>query len=728
MRRLFALVLVVCVLPLRALAADATVVGSVQTAGGLPVPGARIVLTGPVQTSAYSAADGSFSVTAPEGIYRVEVTKGGYNPATLSDYSALAGGSAPLAITLTAASLESLQTIGHVTVVSRGVSQINTGAAPASYVSAQAFQNLAAPQINDVLQHVPDINVEHMGSQPDTTIILNGAQPYETQVLIDGHPVALGQYGVWSSQFFPSWLLGGVEAQSGPGNTTPFANIAVAGTVNLLTPGYTARPTSELVVGTDNYSAQYSHLLTTGSANKLGWVLGIGYGSYNGPYYQGKHCDVVPDNTANENTPANVAIVQFCSDTSGSLFQKSALAKFKYDFSPATSLELGYVGTFGGFLPQGISYATYLGRTQIVQCLPSSPLSCTNPADANLIGQTIPAYTWYPGSNAYFNQPMFNAQLRTSIGSGTLLIRPYAGNIEPDVINGLAEGQYPQYFSPPGMPPSAPSGTAIPSSGFAGGGNAFEQQCGVNVGAGAFTQINSPSNTVTVVNGQEECYQFPFSEFEIDKLYGGTASFLQPIGTSLLNLTYDYHSTDTFAYYNSPNNIAVPDSTERYTTLALTGELHFIQNLAFNLGLYDTTWKLNGVQPELSNGAPVTDANGNPILQSLTRSVSRLDPHVAAVFRPRSDLAYRVAYGVSNTFPYAGQVSGIPFYQPPSATTNFQSFLLQKNPYLNPETSIGWNVGADKRLRNGAVASLDLQDTVIHDVFQSLTFPSSVAN
>ena len=71
-----------------------------------------------------------------------------------------------------------------------------------------------------------------------------GVQPYETQVLVDGHPLALGQYGVWVSQYFPSFLIGGVEAQSGPGNTTPFANIAVGGTVAGITTELRARDPS----------------------------------------------------------------------------------------------------------------------------------------------------------------------------------------------------------------------------------------------------------------------------------------------------------------------------------------------------------------------------------------------------------------------------------------------------------------------------------------------------
>ena len=708
--------------PVAALAASANVSGTIASAAGAPVPGARVSFSGPSTVSVESDANGNFTASLPEGVYHVDVVKSGFNPAALTDYTVVAGSMSPLAITLTAVSLESLQTIAHVTAAARGISQINTGAATSSYVPAQAFSNLAAPQINDVLQQVPDVNIEHMGSQPDTTIVLDGAQPYETQVLIDGHPIALGQYGVWSSQFFPSWLIGGVETQSGPGNTTPFASQAVAGTVNLLTPGYTKNDTAELVVGTDNYLAQYSHLLTTGSAGHFSWVAGLGYGSYNGPYYQQTHCAVIPNSTAAANGPGNTGIVQFCGDTSGSLFQKGELLKMKYDFTPSTSFELGFVGAWGGYLPQGASYATFLGPTTIVGCLPSVPLACTNPANANLIGQTINGYAWYPGSNVYYNQPMFTAQLRTTIGSGTLLVRPYAGNIEPDVVDGFGEGMYPYFFSPVGVSPSLPNGATIPG-GYLANPTPFENLCG-----SYYNQINSPSNTVTVVNGQEECYQYPFSEFEIDKLYGGTASFIQPIGDSIFNLTYDFHSTDTFAYYNAPTNIAVPDTKERVSTISLTGEVHVIPNLGINVGLYSTSWRLDGVTPELISGVPATNASGNTILLPLTRTVSKFDPHIAFVYRPRGGLSYRLSYGTSETFPYAGQLSGLPFYQPPSATTNFQSFLLVKNPFLNPETSNAWGIGVDKRFGNGSVLAFDLQDTIIRNVFEPQVLPPPAPN
>ena len=96
-------------------------------------------------------------------------------PPRSSDLAVTAGSTTPVTVTLNQANLSSLRTIGRTSTAVRGsASAINTGAASTTFVGAQAFANLANPQINDVLQHIPDVNVERMGSQPDTTIVLAG--------------------------------------------------------------------------------------------------------------------------------------------------------------------------------------------------------------------------------------------------------------------------------------------------------------------------------------------------------------------------------------------------------------------------------------------------------------------------------------------------------------------------------------------------------------------------
>lgn len=691
------------------------IAGTVKAASGAPVAGATVTTNGPTRTRTTTDAQGAFHVTLAPGVYAVTVTKGGFLPATLNDLAIFSGETQTLNVTMTQASLSSLRTIASVS-TSRG-SSINTGAASTNYLPAEAVTNLANPQINDVIQRMPDVVIQRIGSQPDTTIVDGGVQPYETQVLIDGHPLSLGEYGVWLTEYFPSFLLAGVETQIGPGNTTPFASTAVGGTTNLLTPGYTKEPTSNLVVGSDSYDSQYSNFLATGSFEKLSYVLGVGYGSSNGPYFQTSHCVVSPSNTANENLPGNTGIIEFCGDASGSLFTKGELVKLKYDFSQATSFELGFLGAYGGYIPQGTSYGQFLGDTTIVPCYNQPTGSvCTNPANAGYIGKTIPAYGWYPGSNVYYNQPMFTGQFRTSIGNDTLLIRPYAGNIE-QILDGAGEDAFPLNFSPVG------SCTVIGSAACQ---NYINNTCPYYYTG----QPYGPQGQTTVTaNGQLECYQTQFSELEQDKLYGSTLTYLHPWGDNLLTFTYDFHGDHSYGFYNAdiPADVTVPSTLEHYTTLSLVGDIHASRTVAVKAGVYESLWSVAGSQ----NVTPFATAAPNGLVpqKALNRSVARFDPHVALTYQPTGNISYRAAFGTSETFPFAGYLSGAPFYTPASITSGTiapNGFYTFKAPYLNPETATEFSLGMDMRVVRDGILKVDLQSTQVHNVFEEITTPTAI--
>jgi hypothetical protein len=683
-------------------ATDTVLQGTVRSGTGLPVAGAAVKVSGP--TSATTATDGKgmFTLTVPQGIYTIQVSRGGFNEAVLTNVVAVGGTTLPVTVTMNVQDLSSLRTIGSVSSNSRGASSINTGAANSSFVSGQTFASVANPQINSVLQRIPDVTLQHMGSQPDVSIVLGGVQPYETQVLIDGHPLALGQYGVWTSQYFPSYLIGGVETQSGPGNTTPFANIAVGGTVNLLTPGFTAKPTAELSYGTDNYSSQFSNFLTTGSFDKLQYVLGAGVSGINGPYYQTNKCVVQSnDEGADANKPGNVGVIQSCTDASGSFFSKGEVAKLRYNFSTATSLDVGFTGAWGGYSPQGTAWGSYVGATKIVACLPSNPGQCTNPASANLIGQTINGYTWYLGSSIYNNQDLFDAQFRTTLGNNTILLRPYLGDIEPEVTTGgLSQASTPELFS-------AVGGAGSPE---------FTAAC-----TDAGGNLTNPNGKTVIINGQQECFGSAFVTFEQDKLYGSTFSFIHPLGgANLLDFSYDFHGESTFAVVACGTCVSVPNGTaDRFSTFSLTAQLAPLKNIGVNLGLYNTQWTVNGFQ--LSDPSDTTSVAET----GLDKSISRFDPHFALTFHPTSDVSYRAAVGSSATFPFVGQVSGLATYQPPAVSLGppFQGggTLTEKNPNLQPEVNIAEGVGVDKRFGTASVLSLDLQQSVIHNVFETVT-------
>ncbi|HTX58596.1 MAG TPA: carboxypeptidase regulatory-like domain-containing protein [Verrucomicrobiae bacterium] len=659
---------------------------------GTPLAGAIVTIAGPVRVAVSTDARGTFEATLPPGDFRVEVNKGGYAPAVIDDVAVFIGETEPVAIVMKPASLTSLVNIAAVTTTAGR--SLNTTAAAASTVSAQSFTALANPQINDVLQRQPDLVVQKMGSQPDTSIVLGGVQPYETQVLIDGHPISMGQFGVWLSEYFASFLISGVETQTGPGNTTPFASTAVGGTANIVTPGFTTASRWSYVEGVDSYSSQYGNLLGSGAAGKLQYVVGAGYGSSNGPYFQGNHCVFYPQNPGYDNTQYSAGVIQFCGDSSGSLFTKGEVFKVRYNFSQVSSLDLGFVGSQGGFLPQGTAYGNYIGVTKVLPCFQAPNWKpavdvCTNPLDANLIGKSIDGYVWYPGSDVLSNQPIFTAQLRTSIDNLTLLDRPYAGNIER-IVDGSQQYNYPYFWGQPGAN--------------------FEDYCNNGTGFSGYIYKG------TIINGLEECNQTQFNELERDRLYGNTFSASEPFGDSSVTLTWDYHGDNTFAYYNSPSQIATPETTERYNTVSLTGDLALARNLRMEAGLYQTQWRLAGSQPQPGASPPAP-------LVSLARTTSRFDPHVGLVFQPHGDVAYRFAAGSSETYPFADYVSGEPEVTGGSLTYP-NGFVTEKNPFLDPETSMAYDLGGDVRFHDGSLLSLDLARTEVYNVFEYLTYPN----
>jgi outer membrane receptor protein involved in Fe transport len=718
----------------QAAAATGTLTGSVKDGSGAAVSGAHVTLTGPTKVNTSTDGNGAFTITAPPGIYTISIDRGGYNPVSLPDVTVAAGTSTPVNVTMNQASLSSLRTIGQVTTTTRG-SQINTGPATQTYLSAEAFSNLPSPQINTVIEHAPDVTLQHMGSQPDTTIVVGAVQPYETQILIDGHPFANGQNGAWSSQYFPSYLVGGFETQSGPGNTTPFANLAVGGTANIETLGFTQKNHSEITYGVDNYASQYSDIISTGSFGHLEYAIALGSAGQNNNLTGTTQFLIKPD-------ADNQATIVTALSGNGNFFNKGEVFKLKYDFSPTTSLEAGFVGAWGGYNPQGSAWASYYGQQEVEACQQTNPNVCTNPKYDAYIGKNITGYTWYTGGWIYNNQNLYDAELRTSLGNTTILIRPYIADVAPEnnvLTVGAGQNYYPSFFGPPNSA-QFPNGTPITvgNGTITGNGVTVPQNGAAAACAGSFGNIGSPTGTYTVAGqNQFQCYGSIFTTYEQDKLYGATTTILQPLGDfGLLNFTYDFHGQSTYANIFDPTiQVAVPFTAERYSTFSLTGDLHPIPALAVNFGLYDTTWTVSGTQPELdAQGNTVDDANGNPILQALGRSVTKLDPKIAFVFHPDSHFAVRVATGGAATFPFPAQISGLPTYQSPAVSLGAPfangGTLIEKNPNLNPETSWAYSGGVDYRFSNNSLLSLDGVQTIVHGVFEQLAeaIPVQVAN
>ncbi len=516
-----------------------------------------------------------------------------------------------------------------------------------------------------------------------------GTQGYETQVLIEGHPVSIGRYGVWFSQFFNSFMVGNVEAQLGPGNTTPFAGTAVGGTINITTPAYTKNGAYHLVTGEDSLAGSYTNALYSGSSGKLSYMAGLGTAGVNTPYTGTYGCVLDATNKKTWNTAGAQGVVSFCGDLGGGQFNKAELLKAKWDFSPSTSFEFGFMGSQAGYNPQGSAYGLLAPNTTVANCITvgsgaSVHQECTNPAYAGMAGQKINGLFFYPGSAVSNNMPLFTAQLRTALGNNTLLVRPYGGSITR-IIDGSGEADYGIWWYPKSDPNAA----------------------------NACSNASFGKPIVTPGTGMNVCQDTPYTTVETDKLRGATLSFIHPMGLDQLTFNYDYHSDETYAIAGNPNQAgglppAVPDTMEKYNSLSLTGDFALTERLTLKAGAYQNWWYLNGWAPTL-NGAKGT-------IVPFTRTVGSFDPHVALTYQPHGGESIRLALGTSTTFPYAGIVSGTA-YTTPGATGTVA--LNGKNPLLSPEKAYEADLGFDKRLWDGSIVSLDLIDTQVHNVFEN---------
>lgn len=302
-------------------------------------------------------------------------------------------------------------------------------------------------------------------------------------------------------------------------------------------------------------------------------------------------------------------------------------------------------------------------------------------------------YQWYPGTLTLQNEPFFEAELRTTIGNDTLLVRPYTGVITR-VVDGnqeatLTDGQFDLAWSLVTDPTTCSA--ALP--------------CYPNNSRTGFTSATNPC-------GAQPCYQpqndYAYDEIEVNRLHGTTLTYLHPYGKGLLNFGYDYHSDFTYNYFGDPDpaandgtiagnsyEIAVAPTTAKWNDFGLSTTLALTPHLSIAAGDYLTNWSLNYLVEDptvLAGYATANPSDANPLLDApislvgRSRSLRHQDPHIGLNFRPNTYFALRASAGSGITVPYASQVSGLPSVSNGSGQTNGDNVLVNVNPNLNPES------------------------------------------
>jgi outer membrane receptor protein involved in Fe transport len=706
--------------------------GIVKDDVGAPVPGATITLRGVATLHTTSDATGAFKIAnITPGVYLINAEKPGFQAATESDFAVFSGEVEKLAITLPRASFTSLHTIA--TVRSVGAGTFNTSPASVNVVTNADFVNQAATGVASVLNEVPGLQISL--SSNDT----NGASPgaityanirdglsFETATEIDGHPLSVGKYGDYVLSFWTPFMFQSFDTIKGPGAEATQTNYAINGTLNMRTLDPTQAFTSVFTAGVGSYGSNYFNFRWSGTTGRLGFVADIGEVNQDSPL---DNIQVQLSNTSGGYLPNGTAIgyndslspvpgtsvvaynnyslLTCCYTVSGYLNKLNELLKLRYRFSSATVATVSYLG----------SQATSDENGDTLQMLPSVFQPGPGYTGSVPLGQHVLESNVYPAPDTETNnEPLFQAEVTSTLGNDTVLARYYHATIERFIQQGNTNPNYPN--------------------------TAYDTLSGTLSSGQVFNDFYTPVNW----------YEY-FVESEDDSLSGLDLEYQHPYGLgNVLTASFSRVSSqtsyweaeaDTAAYpvvTGGVQDVTIPDGTSQtFNTYRLSDTQNFGNKFNARLSLYENQYAFTAATA-CGSGASYTSPtacqlNGsNATFQ--TTNPTHFDERLGLTYRPGANLVLRASAGSSIAPPYANLLSK--FNQLPScnACSDTQPITVnQNNPNLQPETSFGYDVGFDYRPRPNYYASADAYLTNLFnqflttDVFEGFCtaarFPSS---
>jgi outer membrane receptor protein involved in Fe transport len=667
-RALLSLVLTAALAPLSPIVTISPAAAQSQASGSIagtvisdqgPLSGATVSISGAASRTVQTGTDGSFTVTdLPDGRYLVSVKRAGYTPVQGTAVTIAGGLPQTLAVTLVAASLSTLRTIGSVTVNGgRSSTALNTSASAQSTITSQQFTDRGQTQVVDMLEEQPGVEITRvdsgaLGSNAD--VALRGTNPYETQVLIDGHPVDGGSQGKYLIQFLNPLILSDVEIDKGPGAFGNSVENAVGGSVNFRTPQITSTPTGLVLGGYDSFNGSQYGARFSDTVGKFGFL--VGYAETGTPGYFQNHNILsvasVGNNVPLPGGPPLAATVNTSVLSSQTYNNRSELLKLAFNFSPTTTLTAGFYGSQ--------SYVDYSGSLGTVEpytivgscttCGSGGGTTYTNPFYANYIGQTVLAANGdddlFAGNTETDSEPIFTFDLRSAIGRGTFLARYYAGSID-------------RLITDPG--------------------EAFQ-----------ITGCPNPACNPTSPYGGD------FNENETDTLHGGDFEYDLPIGLSSLTLSYDSHNDrSTFCDGSSlPLSCSSNGLLIASNTISLRGFIPLSSKLTFGLANYFSNTTFVG---------------------------SRYDPRASLVYKPGKYEVLRLSAGTAFVAPFSGFIGPVAGKGGTLAGEADINGTLDIVDNLKPETSQSFDIGGDFATGRDSKFVLDLYNTILTNRFSTDT-------
>jgi outer membrane receptor protein involved in Fe transport len=689
-------------------ATTSTVSGTVRESSGAVVAGAHVELRGPQTYTATTDAKGAFSVAdVAQGIYSLSVTKPGYQIATEDDFTVVAGTNQTVQIALQPQTFTSLRTIA--TVHANGRAQFNTSTASVNVVTAQDLQDQGQPQVGRILNQIPGVQNSLPTSSANGAVAgaitvpnIRGALSFETASLIDGHPLAVGDFGDYVTTFLNSYLLGSVEVVKGPGAASPQTNYAIGGTVNFRTKDPTLTPTPEYTIGFTNRGGSYYNFGISDTLGRLGFVVDIagdnevpalnGYRSYfnisqgNSAVINGK---TVPYNDTATQVPGTnsfiynqYSLVGCCYQYNGDLNGTGELIKLRYKLSNATTATVSYLGS-QYYADQNANTSELIPST----FTPGAGYTGSLAPNSSLL---IPNAVYPVDAREINNEPIFQAEVRSLVGNDTVLARYYHASIDRLIYEGNPN-------------PSVPVTAYYNLYGTAGG----------QTYNGGYTPV--------------QFYDW-YNQFEEDRLSGLSFEYQHPYSDGdALTFSVDQNRASSTAgswgtsksgntYVQGTPSVSNPDGTSQiFTTLVLRNDYQISSKLSSVLALYDNLYR--NTFPTACTGSCKIDGS-NALFT--TNNTSHFDERIGLTYRPSQIVSIRAAAGSAIAPPYLSLLSKVTT-APTKACSGVTACVFNvNNPGLVPETAFGYDLGADVRLpANLGVLSVDGYLTNLYNHFLS---------
>lgn len=717
-------------LPGVARAADGRITGVVES-NGLPVAGASVALLPAAVPPVRTDARGEFAFAVAPGSYDVVVAKAGYVRQTMANVTAAA--SSP-AITIVLAP-ETLSTLAQIAQVTSARGAFNDSSSAMTTISRQQFVNSGLLQIGHALDKIPGvISARPSSANPAapgsiTSPNLRGALDYEKATLLDGHPLINGQHGDYPTMLVDSRLFDSVEVVEGPTAYAPEINYGIGGTLNFRTADPSAHPVGELHYGIDTQGGVFADVRYSNTVGKLGYLFDFVSSGTQGPLrseptrvalpagstitgYGKISSSVTASGTTRSGAPLPVngyegiyptqpqgalgnpsnaltTLVACCQYVTSNYLSRGELAKLQYRFSGATVATVAFIGIQGAYAGAASSL-TELGSV----FAPSGEYSARGQAFTPGQIVALNAKTMLPDATTLDNEPMFEGELRTTLGQDTVLARFYSAVLARQTTSDMASPSANYTTAPLQLWGTANiNGAAVP----------FE---------GDYASVTIPT---------------PYSnKVEHDQLRGASFEYDHPVGNNVYSFAVDRNTALTNAYSvtgsatqplgNFSTSIAA-GTRQVFTTYLLRGAFALGDKTQLTLANYFNTYR--------STYTP--SAVGSTFAFATVTTVHD-DPRIGVAYRASSNASLRLSVGsaIAPTYPAlidALNQSPEQAYTPGSTTIT----TTQNSGGLLPETSFGYDLGGDFRLLDGSVLSIDAYLTNLRNQFVGVVYPSGTS-